>query len=421
LLKLLTRLISCVLFFPAGFAPLSFFEDALSEFVSPLTDITDQVQNELDAAQAEVDDVIGTAIADADAALGEVQAGIPDVPEVIPGIPSVPGLSNNINTALPGISGLTSNPLLTGTGSLVDRLVAGTQLPRVGTPNIGSASSAQDNLREQDIFLDDPRIGEKLEEVFKQSTTEAKSGDNNADIAQGSQTPQRTMLSAMFEQAKSPVSGDLLNIDLNIKGDPYWLEPPPIHRNAAPRSTLDRMLADRGFIEAGDSAESPNNTTEQQNFSTANASNAQTYMVFRSFTPQEFDPKTGLTPAGKKSNNVLNGVYGVRTVTHTFAGGTFTQALHGIRDPKINVSNVNLLAHLGVSESSETQSESNEYFANQAIDALNAGDLITGANGLNISASAFGESPFDDLFSDVLDPELTPVGPTQPPETDDDG
>jgi hypothetical protein len=406
---------------PAGFAPLSFFEDALSEFVSPLTDITDQVQNELDAAQAEVDDVIGTAIADADAALGEVQAGIPDVPEVIPGIPSVPGLSNNINTALPGISGLTSNPLLTGTGSLVDRLVAGTQLPRVGTPNIGSASSAQDNLREQDIFLDDPRIGEKLEEVFKQSTTEAKSGDNNADIAQGSQTPQRTMLSAMFEQAKSPVSGDLLNIDLNIKGDPYWLEPPPIHRNAAPRSTLDRMLADRGFIEAGDSAESPNNTTEQQNFSTANASNAQTYMVFRSFTPQEFDPKTGLTPAGKKSNNVLNGVYGVRTVTHTFAGGTFTQALHGIRDPKINVSNVNLLAHLGVSESSETQSESNEYFANQAIDALNAGDLITGANGLNISASAFGESPFDDLFSDVLDPELTPVGPTQPPETDDDG
>lgn len=407
---------------PAGFAPLSFFEDALSEFTSPLTDIQDQVQNELDAAQAQVDDIIGTAIADADAALSTVQDGIPDVPEVIPGIPGVPGLSNNINTALPGISGLTSNPLLTGSGSLVDRLVAGTQLPRIGTPKISSASSAQDTLREQDIFLDDPRIGEKLEEIFKQSTTEAKSGDNAADVAQGSQSSGRTMLSAMFEQAKSPVSGDLLNIDLNIKGDPYWLEPPPIHRNAAPRSTLDRMLADRGFTPAGDSGTAPNSTTVEQNFTTANASNAQTYMVFRSFTPQEFDPATGLTPAGKKSNNVLNGVYGIRTVTHTFSGGAFTQTLHGIRDPKINVSNVNLLAHLGVAEptSSEFSTEDQQYFNNAAIAALNSQDQITGDNGLNISETAFGPSPFDNLFTEVLDAELTPVGPT-PPETDTDG
>jgi len=388
---------------PAGFAPTSFIEDALSEFFSPVTDELDQVKNELDEAQTEIDDVIGPAIADADAALDTVQAGIADIPEVVPGVPVIPG-----------------------TGTLVDRLVAGTQLPRVNTPDIGSASSAQDALREQDIFLDDPKIGEKLEEVLKQSTTESKSGDNAADIAQGSQTSGRTMLSAMFEQAKSPVSGDLLNIDLNIKGDPYWLEPPPIHRNAAPRSTLDRMLADRGFIDSGDSAEessseeSSDKQTQPQNFTTANASNAQTYMVFRSFTPQQFDPKTGITPAGKKSNNVLNGVYGVRTVTHTFAGGTFTQTLHGIRDPKINVSNVNLLAHLGVL--SESEKEDNKYFANQAIESLNSGDeRITGENGLNIRTEAFGTNPFQGMFDDVLDPELTPVGPTPAPETDDDG
>jgi hypothetical protein len=414
---------------PAGFAPLSFLEDALAEFLSPVTDVTDQVQNEIDAAQAEIDDVIGAAIADADAALETVQAGIPPVPEVVPGIPSVPGLSNTINTALPGIGGLTSNPLLTGAGTLVDRLVSTTQFPRVNTPKIASPKSAQDSLREQDIYIDDPRIS-RGEELFKISTTETKSGDNAADIAQGTQASGRTMLSAMFEQAKSPIAGDLIDIDLNVKGDPFWLEPPPIHYNATPRSTLDRMLSDRGFISEGDSAEkeSQEESSSKQpitpNFSSANASESQTYMVFRSFTPQEFDPKTGLTPAGKKSNNVLNGVYAVRKVTHSFAGGVFTQTLHGIRDPKINLKYVNLLAHLGVL--SEVDNESNEYFANEAIESLNSADeRIVGENGLNIRVDALtGEGQITEGGANISEEAFgsnplawpDPFGPTPPDE-----
>lgn len=417
---------------PLGFAPISTIEDAISEFFSPVTDQIDQVTNQIDAATAEVTDVVGTAIADADAAIAGATPGIPVLPEVIPGVPIIPGGSNSINAALPGISGLTSNPLLTGTGTLVDRLVAGTQTPRINTPKISSPSSAQDNLREQDIFLDDPRIS-KAVEVFKQSTTESKSGDNAADMGQGNQSSGRTMLSAMFEQAKSPIAGDLIDIELNVKGDPYWLEPPPIHRNATPKSTLDRMLADRGFIVSGDSAEEPSSEessdeqTAQQDFSTANTSNAQTYVVFRSFTPQEFDPETGLTPAGKKSNNVLNGVYAVRMVTHTFSGGVFTQQLHGNRDPKINLSNVNLLAHLGVL--SDSEKEDNEYFANEAIESLNSADeRVTGENGLNVRVDALtGEGQITEGGANISeaafgDFELypDPFGPT-PPETDNDG
>jgi hypothetical protein len=69
-------------------------------------------------------------------------------------------------------------------------------------------------------------------------------------------------------------------------------------------------------------------------------------MVFRSFTPQEFDPETGLTPAGKKSANVLNGIYGVRMVHHEFSGGEFKQRLQGIRDINTNLRNVDLYAEL---------------------------------------------------------------------------
>lgn len=314
---------------PAGFAPFSFFEDALAEFTSPLADLQDQTQNRIDAASAQISDAVGGAIANADAAAAGIQSGIEGVAEIIPGVAGIPGV---------GVS--------------TEGLVAGTQQLRVNTPTIGSATSAQDGLREQDIFLDDPRIGKEI--LLQQSITESKSGDASADVAQGSQTSNRTMLSAMFEQAKSPVAGDLLDIDLNIKGDPYWLEPPPIHRNDPPRSTFNRMLKDRGFPKKTDDPNEGETVQEEitdQNFSTANASDAQTFMVFRSFTPLEFDPETGITPAGKKSNNVLNGVYGVRMVTHSFSGGVFTQTLHGIRDPSINLSNVNLLAHLGVSES----------------------------------------------------------------------
>ena len=147
-------------------------------------------------------------------------------------------------------------------------------------------------------------------------------------------------------------------------------------------------------------------------------------MVFRSFTPLEFDPKTGLTPAGKKSNNVLNGVYAVRMVTHTFAGGVFTQQLHGNRDPNINLSNVNLLAHLGVF--SDSEKEDNEYFANEAIESLNSADeRIVGENGLNIRVDALtGEGQITDGGANISEEAFgpnplawpDPFGPTPPDE-----
>ena len=405
---------------PAGFAPISVIEDALAEFLSPLTDEIDLAKNKVDAATTDISDVIGEAIADADAALEPVHSGIEGVPEVIPGVAEVRGVSNTISGAA------------AGAGSLTDRLVAGTQLSRLKTPKIASPSAAQDDLRERDIFLDDPRIGQKVEAIFKQSLTETATGANAATIAQGSQTAGRTMLSALFEQAKGPIAADLLDIDLNIKGDPYWLEPPPTHRNAAPRSTLDRMLADRGFIDGGDSAEEGDTEESKKgtvtpNFTTANASNAQTYMVFRSFTPQQFSATTGITPAGKKVNNVLNGVYAIRMVTHIFTGGVFTQTLHGIRDVRINLANVNLLAHLGVASPTvptDVQASAEQAFANQTTSLVDGEGKITAIGGDPALTTIERVTEGFDLTGgllDVLEPEKTPVGPTPAPETDNDG
>ena len=153
----------------------------------------------------------------------------------------------------------------------------------------------------------------------------------------------------MFEQAESPVSRDLINIDLHIKGDPYWLEPAPVRMGTPPSSQFRRLMANRGInpdaTEGGSTGTNPN-FMDLNEISVANTAEHEVLMVFRSFTPQEFDPETGLTPAGKKSSNVLNGVYGVRMVTHSFSGGEFKQRLQGLRDINTNLRNVDLFANL---------------------------------------------------------------------------
>ena len=323
---------------PIGFNPSSLFDDFFGQFTGVIGDAQALVgdaqalaTNAVSPASIGVSDIMGAQISAANAAIAPVQSGIAPIGEVVPGV----GTILNI-------------PVLTGPGTLVDRLTSATQFPRVASPKTSATSSGQENLRENDIFLDDPLIGTDL--ILKQSIIESASGDNNADTAQGAQTSGRTMLSAMFEQARTPLAADLLNIDLEIKGDPYWLEPPPINRNAAPRSTFDRLLANRNFGPAGDSAEAQPSDSADQNFTTADTALAQTFMVFRSFTPLEFDPETGITPAGKTSNNVLNGVYGVRTVTHSFSGGQFKQSLHAVRYPAVNLQGVDILSYLNPTE-----------------------------------------------------------------------
>jgi len=325
----------------AGFNPISFFEDQFNQFVdtnfSGVNQTAADISSNVDSVQAQVNDAQVAANTAIGSVTSTVQSGIPAIPETIGGVVLPP------------------NPI-SNTISAVNQITSFTRLPRVPSVNTGSTASAQENLRELDIFLDDPAIG-ALDEMFKQSVVETASGDNNADTAQGAQTSGRTMLSAMFEQARTPLAGDLLNIDLEIKGDPYWLEPPPINRNAAPRSSFDRMLANRGFSPSGDSAEAQPSNSAEQNFTSAESGNAQTYLVFRSFTPLEFDPDTGLTPAGKDSNNALNGVYSVRTVTHSFSAGQFKQSLHAVRDPKINLQNVDLLSYLNPTEGNITSTD----------------------------------------------------------------
>ena len=97
------------------------------------------------------------------------------------------------------------------------------------------------------------------------------------------------------------------------------------------------------------------------------------------------------------------------------------------KHPKINVSNVNLLAHLGVASpttSTDVQASALQAFANQTIALVDGEGNITAVGGDPALTTIERVTEGFDLTGgllDVLDPELTPVGPTPAPETDDDG
>lgn len=209
---------------------------------------------------------------------------------------------------------------------------------------------------ERDIFAE--KLAEKIEDInnnidpFIISYIESTPAPDQNFAIEDSATPGRTLLSALFEQANSPIARDLLSIELKVKGDPYWLEPAPVGMKQPPISHFRRELLLRGFT--------PRVGTDQEIIQdvdigyssediTARTTAKQTFFLFRTFSPQQFDQETGRTPKFTESN-VLNGIYGVKTVRHEFINGMFTQTLEAIRDPNLNIRDISLngLASLGV-------------------------------------------------------------------------
>lgn len=114
---------------------------------------------------------------------------------------------------------------------------------------------------------------------------------------ESSKTAGRKRVNSLFDQAFSGNSGDLVNIELIIKGDPYWMGPP--------------------------------NATEPV---PGPGTGAQVFMMFSTRTPELPDVDTGLI---NNRPTAMNGIYAVRQVDHRFANGQFTQTLFGVREPAI--------------------------------------------------------------------------------------
>ncbi|MGL6051366.1 MAG: hypothetical protein ACRC16_15490 [Aeromonas salmonicida] len=173
----------------------------------------------------------------------------------------------------------------------------------------------------------DAEIGQLTEEVgpdpgnlISSVTTMAVGDANRVSPNQESfRNRGRNFISVLFEQRLSPLSSDLLNIEIEIKGDPYWMEPLPMPNvvGKVPR------LPDSAGINTP-----PGKTNRSVSF--------ETYFLFTAYTGNPPNPDTGEYPPPSNSS-ILTGVYMVRKAVHTFKGGKFTQTLTATRDLRFNV------------------------------------------------------------------------------------
>ena len=126
---------------------------------------------------------------------------------------------------------------------------------------------------------------------------------------------------ALQETAKQNMeaSGDMINVEIGIKGDPYWLGPPATASGwqggsgSSGRSfeIVDRELADYDI--------------------------GPQMFLFSMFFP---DPEHNSKPY---FNKLYSGVYKAMTVIHQMRGGQFTQFLTGVRETTITEENVKML------------------------------------------------------------------------------
>lgn len=133
-------------------------------------------------------------------------------------------------------------------------------------------------------------------------------------------TQDRALFGAVMDQLYETTGSALQNINLEIRGDPYWLG----------ASNLERSLAQ---IHQAESAipvrlnDDPNIDASRPDYTKGDVMFLLTYRYPR-----------GVTEGGAPNirfNDFFTGVYFVVTVTHKFDGGSFTQTLNAKRMPII--------------------------------------------------------------------------------------
>ena len=118
----------------------------------------------------------------------------------------------------------------------------------------------------------------------------------NAD----NETPGKGHFDSVIEATLSDFSADMVYMDMDIRGDVFWLE----------------------------------SERDPSDFNSMSMYEGENYLLFRAITSAgEPDPKTGIArPGDELQEQMLNGVYAVVTVTHTFENGQFTQNIKGVKE-----------------------------------------------------------------------------------------
>lgn len=171
----------------------------------------------------------------------------------------------------------------------------GTSIPRDAGQLLGSLSAA--------YAEDAPLGGALLPMTFIQDGNDPKAHVNQA--VEATNLRSRGVYAAILNQLYGDLNDNLGQVDLTIRGDPYWL-------GATNTESVDAPSTD-----------------ENPNFS-----NGEHMFLLKFMLPQ------GMDEDGKPIlmlTDMYSGFYATISISHKFNGGTFTQTLNGVRVPAMRV------------------------------------------------------------------------------------
>lgn len=174
----------------------------------------------------------------------------------------------------------------------------------------GSAASGGSRVFAEDLLSTVTENPLKLSETQVGEAARVSAGD----AIPGQYHEGKSIFGALIDQIYAPFSVALLNINLTIKGDPFWLG-----------LDVPDMLAQSGG--------SPK---------VANFLNGDTCFILHLRYPYNYG-ETGNPEL--RTQDVFNGVYRAIEVTSNFSNGEFTQVIKAIRVPKVNAKALNLDAN----------------------------------------------------------------------------
>ena len=160
----------------------------------------------------------------------------------------------------------------------------------------------------------------------EQSTDSSKTVSNARDDRNLPLPPSRGLFGTVLGNVRD-ASSEFIEIELEIRGDPYWLGAGHLEENKI-------ILANAGAI-----------TKDQlPNSNTALYHTGDEMMLLTFRTGQPPDNDTGIMDLNGGTSSSFNGLYRVLNVTHHFKMGQFTQTLHASKDVYTQVVDQDLAA-----------------------------------------------------------------------------
>jgi len=168
------------------------------------------------------------------------------------------------------------------------------------------------------------QVGSTVDSVETLLTLQSNVGSKASSASTGATVQTYKLVDVFMDQLTNP-QADMVNIRLDIMGDPAWI-PQTQFMSIRTNSTISE---DENLKEFSNT--NGNDVGWNTRFGNFNTDLADPIILINFKMPTDINDRTGLYRFQDESNGMFSGLYQVYKTTHSFNGGKFMQTLHCVR------------------------------------------------------------------------------------------